>query len=343
MLTSLRLEDFKSFANVTVPMAPLTVFIGANASGKSNALDAIRFLQGVALALPISDVLLGRHEGRREVWPGIRGGISEVARYGRQELELETEWRVDQRSMTHRLRCATEPVPRIHGESVTGPKETAARVRAAMRSTTFLDIRPAALRDYVPEHAPDLAADGSNVSAIVKQLCERPGGKERLVDWLSELCAAAVRDIDFVDTGLGDVMLQLVEEDGARVSARSLSDGTLRFLGELVALLTAKPGSMLVIEDIESGVHPRRLHLLVELVEGMTKERGIQVIATTRSPLVLTALSRPARENAVLFARVPGHEGSLARRLGDLPHFGEVAERRGVDELFASGWLERAL
>jgi len=45
----------------------------------------------------------------------------------------------------------------------------------------------------------------------------------------------------------------------------------------------------------------------------------------------------------LVFARVAGREGTLARRLGDLPHFGEVAERRGVDQLFASGWLERAL
>jgi predicted ATPase len=343
MLSSLRLEDFKSFANETVMLAPLTVFVGSNASGKSNALDAIRFLKGAALDLPISDVLLGRRNGGREVWPGIRGGVSETARYGRQQFELETTWRFDEHLLTHRLCCRTEPVPRIEHESLTGHDKSRSRVREAMRSATFLGIRPDVTRDYVPAGTPELGGDGRNLSAIAKELCERSGGKERLVDWMSEVCAPSVRDLDFVETELGDVMLQLVEEDGARVSARSLSDGTLRFLGQLVALLAAEPSSMLVIEDIESGLHPRRLDLLVELLEGTTNERGIQVIATTRSPLVLRALSRPAVESAVLFARVAGRDGSVARRLGDLPHFAEIAGRRGVDQVFASGWLERAL
>lgn len=31
------------------------------------------------------------------------------------------------------------------------------------------------------------------------------------------------------------------------------------------------------------------------------------------------------------------------RRLGDLPYFDEVVERKGIEELFSTGWLEMAL
>lgn len=408
MLESLRLVDFKSFQDETVPLAPLTFFVGANASGKSNALDAIRFLQGVALELSVSDILRGRHEGGRLVWPAIRGGIPEVGRSGAKGFALETKWSVDGEILTHHLGCTVDPVPLVVQESLRGKSSAlgeylfdthaptlgqskglqdgrainvalkstgggrnvpqvhsaalsllgqiekkgrvsplvtdwAQRLQQVMRGATFLSITPSAMREWSPSQALEMGADGENISAVVQRLCEDRHGKRRLVDWISELCAPRVHDIAFAKSDLDDVLLQLVEEDGTAVSARSLSDGTLRFLGELVAVLTAEPGTVLLVEEIENGLHPQRLHLLVELLETVTAERGIQVIATTHSPLVLGALSPRALRNTVLFARIPDVPGSVARRLGDLPHFDEVATRRGAERLFASGWLERAL
>ena len=45
MITSLRLKNFKNFADETLKLGPFTVIVGANASGKSNIRDAFRFLQ----------------------------------------------------------------------------------------------------------------------------------------------------------------------------------------------------------------------------------------------------------------------------------------------------------
>jgi hypothetical protein len=82
MLSSLRLVELKSFHDQTLSLAPLTVLAGANASAKSNFFDAIRFLQGIGLDMPLTEILLGRWEGGREVWPGLRGGVAEVAYAG---------------------------------------------------------------------------------------------------------------------------------------------------------------------------------------------------------------------------------------------------------------------
>jgi predicted ATPase len=406
MLRSLRLTNFKSFTDETIELAPLTVFVGANASGKSNALDAIRFLQGLALDFSVSDVLRGRHEGGRIVWPAIRGGIAEVCRSGAEDFSLETEWTLDGTRIAHRIECTVSPAALVTAERLVGeglgeylfdthaktlgqsvglqegrainvalkglgggrnptqqcsgafsllgqvqgqPRvspvvlEWAQRVQQSMRQATFLSISPAAMREWAPLQALTMGADGANISAVVHRLCEMPGGARKLVDWISELCAPKVVGIKFANSDLGEVILQLEEEGGARVSARSLSDGTLRFLGELVAVLTAEPGSLLLVEEIENGLHPQRLQLLVHLLETVTAERNIQVIASTHSPLVLLALSKEARDNAVVFARVEGQPGTMARRLKDIENFEEVSARRDVDRLFASGWLERAL
>lgn len=406
-LTSLRVRDFKSFVDVTIPLAPLTVLVGANASGKSNALDAIRFLQGIAQELTVSDVLRGRHEGGRVVWKPIRGQIAEVCRNGTQSFAIDSVWTLEGRQLAHHIRCGITPVPLVHAESLRGverglgeylfdteapalessgglvqgralkvavrgrgggrnPTQTHSadcsllgqldlgperrthevvsewlpKVRKALASSMFLNITPSAMREYVPRQSLDLGADGANVSAMLAQADD--GLRDQVVEYLSELCAPTVTKIEFIDTDLGDVMLALRESDGGRVSARSLSDGTLRFLGMVVALLTAASGDLLLIEEIENGLHPQRLHVLMQLLEVVTAE-GVQVIVTTHSPQVLQALSERTRDDAVVFARRKTAPGTLVSRLGSLPSFADVVARRGVDHLFATGWLERAL
>jgi hypothetical protein len=72
MLKRIRLKDFKSFVDEEVEVAPLTLLVGANASGKSNFLDAMRFLKGIAFDLSLGDVLNG------ETNPGRMRGLGYV-------------------------------------------------------------------------------------------------------------------------------------------------------------------------------------------------------------------------------------------------------------------------
>ena len=81
----------------------------------------------------------------------------------------------------------------------------------------------------------------------------------------------------------------------------------------------------------------------MEYLEAVTRERDLQIIATTHSPVVLEWLSEEALQRAIVFGRIPEREGTVMRCLGDLPHFGEIVKRKGIDELFTTGWLEMAL
>ncbi|GBE73061.1 DNA replication and repair protein RecF [Microcystis aeruginosa NIES-87] len=56
MLTSLTLGNFKSYQEATLSLAPITLLIGANASGKSNALEAIRLLSWLAKGSRLDDI-----------------------------------------------------------------------------------------------------------------------------------------------------------------------------------------------------------------------------------------------------------------------------------------------
>src|ERR1700749_331878 len=77
MIKRVIIENFKSLKKVDLKLGKLNVFIGTNASGKSNFFDSLRLLRGIAGGFPVKELLEG---GARttsgEVWPGIRGGLT---------------------------------------------------------------------------------------------------------------------------------------------------------------------------------------------------------------------------------------------------------------------------
>jgi predicted ATPase len=212
-------------------------------------------------------------------------------------------------------------------------------LQMAMRSTLSLDLQPARMRGYVHRSIDHLGTSGENLSAVVYRLCQDEGRKLELMSWLSALCAPDITDIDFVETELGDLMLRIVEQDSVRISARSLSDGALRVLGKIVAVLTAPEGSLLLMEELEQGLHPAQAGLLIQILESATGPGACQILATTHAPSMLRAMSRDALARAVIFGRRANVPGTAAQRLGDLPHLDEIV-KKGVEHLFATRWIE---
>lgn len=75
MITHLIIENFKSLHKVDLDLGEVNLFIGTNASGKSNFLDVLRVLQGIGSGFTISEILDGKpSSATNEVWEGIRGG-----------------------------------------------------------------------------------------------------------------------------------------------------------------------------------------------------------------------------------------------------------------------------
>lgn len=78
-LKKLTLENFKNFQHAELELGPLTLLIGANATGKSNIREAFRFLHGIGRGYTISDIVGEKYlAGGERVWQGIKGGIKEL-------------------------------------------------------------------------------------------------------------------------------------------------------------------------------------------------------------------------------------------------------------------------
>ena len=84
MITSLRLINFKNFADETLRLGPFTVIVGTNASGKSNIRDAFRFLHGIGRGYTLAEIMGGKYgAGGQLEWAGIRGAPNEIVRFGK--------------------------------------------------------------------------------------------------------------------------------------------------------------------------------------------------------------------------------------------------------------------
>lgn len=83
MIDRIVVKNFKSIRGVDLTLGRMNLFIGANASGKSNFLEVLRVLQGIGRGLTIPEVLDGVLDHANSThWQGIRGGSAKVRSIG---------------------------------------------------------------------------------------------------------------------------------------------------------------------------------------------------------------------------------------------------------------------
>ena len=107
--------------------------------------------------------------------------------------------------------------------------------------------------------------------------------------------------------------LQLTESN-FKVPGWMLSTGTLRVLALLAVLRHPKPPPLIVVEEIENGLDPRSIHLLVEEIRNAVLGGVTQVVLTTHSPYLLDLLKL---DQLVLVARDSKGEPRFHRPSGD--------------------------
>ncbi|MBR4324134.1 MAG: AAA family ATPase [Bacteroidales bacterium] len=154
---------------------------------------------------------------------------------------------------------------------------------------------PEKMRGYSPVSS-ELKPDGSNIAGVIAAL--NPEDKEKLeaelTKYVSPLPEKDIKKIQAVTVGLNnsDAMLYCFEEwnPDKAIDARGMSDGTLRFAAIVLALLTAKPHSLLVIEEIDNGLHPSRAKQLVKVLKEISIKRSVDVLCTTHNPTLINEL-----------------------------------------------------
>lgn len=164
--------------------------------------------------------------------------------------------------------------------------------------------------------------------------------------WLSELTPAPVEDIAVQTAPTGEVIFALTEGGAWKqtVSARSLSDGTLRFAALAFAAVGARGRQTLIVEELENGMNPARLSLLVRLIEQSAHaDEAVQVIASTHSPTVLDFASQELVSSSTVIGW--DSESGCSRPVGlrSITSLESILEDTTLGTLQAEGWLQFAV
>lgn len=162
--------------------------------------------------------------------------------------------------------------------------------------------------------------------------------------WLAELTPRRIEGLAVEWAPTNEVIFSLYEDPYKRpLNARVLSDGTLRLAALAVALLGEDRRETFVIEEIENGVNPARVQLLLRLIETATRSGGgKQVIATTHAPALLDLLSQSMRNYTLVIGWDEDHGTSAVTALKDLPGLSEAEGTSSLSELLTEGWVQMA-
>jgi predicted ATPase len=216
-------------------------------------------------------------------------------------------------------------------------------VVAALRGVFHFDPVPHLMRDYVNERDADLRRTGENLSAAIARLQGMdPRTFRKLTKLVQEVADEGISGIEVTRSTLGDVMFALREgnHNYQITPAREMSDGLLRFTAIATALLTAdrgldidsgiiseseiSSGVLLVVEEIENGLHPSQAARVLSLIRETADRKGTRVAVTTHSPALLNALPGRLNRNVLVCYRDPETGHSKLSRLTELTGYAEA-------------------
>lgn len=219
-----------------------------------------------------------------------------------------------------------------------------------LRSILIINPLPDRMRDY-SKLSEKLESDASNIAGVLAAL---PDEKKLEIEstlshYLEHFPEGDIKKIWAEKVGrLGtDAMLYCQEEwqpgQITEIDARSMSDGTLRLVGILTALLTRPEGSLIVIEEIDNGLHPSRAESLVKILREIGTKRKIDLLITTHNPALLDALGPEIIPFVTVVHRDAETGESKLTLLEDIENLPKLLATGSLGKLATKGTIEKTL
>ena len=320
-LEKAHIKNYRSLRNVTLPLKPLTVLVGPNASGKSNTLNALHFFKGI---LSIETPPTKADFLRDRLWAGgadyITCELHAKVKEKSAQYKLEFKAKGEKLSIDEELSVNSIKVISIQNgegqvrdeDSKNATKYTSDKL--ALRSAGDYGHKPitSALTEFIrgwefynfePDH---IRTNLNKFSPITKDIREslklNPYGvnvPDILWNWyedtpedfryVSEALAAATNiNIDYRKID-GGSQLCLLEGYKKPIPLTNASDGTLRLLAYNTLLNQSELPPLIAIEEPERSLHPGALKEIAYVLERLSQRT--QVIITTYSSQLLDTFS----------------------------------------------------
>ena len=339
-ISRFRLKNWKNFQSIDTPLGERAFVIGPNASGKSNFLDALRFLRDIS------------RDGLRKATDEQRGGVSSIRclaarRHSHIKIAVEmrsgvaggpAEWEYElviSQDNNKRPQVIKETVKKL-GKIVLNRPDNLDESDPQRRTQTALEqismnhnFREVAdffdtisYQHLVPQAVRDPRSFTSGVVA------NDPFGRDFLLRILQTRADIRKTRLEKIRKALSVAVPQLVDleaemdksgaphlwgayehwrPNAAKQNESQFSDGTLRLLGLLWSMFEGS--GPLLLEEPEISLHPDVVRQIPRLFEKIQRERKVsrQMIVSTHSEDLLSDPSIGLEEIILL---IPSPEGT---------------------------------
>lgn len=345
------IRHYKSIGQCRIKLGNISILVGPNGVGKSNFIDAIKFVQEAVsngLEYPIRqrggiDSVRRRSAGHPTHF-GIRLNITlsdgatasfafEVGAQPNGSYIVQAEkvaiLHPDKSESYYEVRKGD--IVNISADLEVSPKITSDRLLIVSLSGVerlrplfdhlskmqAYNVNPAAIRQLQPHEIGDvLAYDGKNVASVFRRMKENnPEATGRIEQYLRAV-NSMIEGVDYKAFGPQETLefRQFVQTARPpwRFTANSMSDGTLRSIGTLIALFQfdrdGRVPSVVMLEEPEITIHPGAAGILMDAI--FEASNSTQIIATTHSPDLLDH-RRLSIDNIKVVRSVNGETGIL--------------------------------
>ena len=339
IVSRLILKNWRNFRSVDVRLGPRVFLVGPNASGKSNLLDAFRFLRDIAkpgggLQWAVSqrgglskirclaarrepDVEMGVNlsgNGSQARWRYAIGIRQEVRGYRNPYLVYERVWQGDQQLLDRPddadradpLRLTQTHLEQINANQ--GFRDAA----WFLASIVYLHLVPQLLRHPEAFPGPGVPEDpfGRNFLEVVAKTPEKTRrSRLRRIEGALRSAVPQLTQLRDAKDEAGVPHLEALYEHWRPKAGwqreDQFSDGTLRLIGLFWSLLEGD--SPLLLEEPELSLHSAIVSRLPSLIARLQRERARQVLMSTHSGDLLSEKGIGGEETLLL---VPDREGT---------------------------------
>ncbi len=311
VIAAVSFRNFKVLRDTQLALRPFNLVIGPNGSGKTSLLQALLQLRSLSQLPP----------------------IAEEAKAGEDDPRISFQFHAPHEELSAELCCVSDQM--CDALRLTpADSEDWAQLQARLRGIrAYLFDHLAMTTPSSRSEADELSSNGANVAAVLAGFQEKHQKvfneiEQELVRIMPEFSA-----IEFSTSSEKSIDLALrLSDDSGVVNAANLSQGTLYLLGVLTLALHPTPPSMVCIEEIDRGIHPRMLREVRDLLYRLSypeddSRSAVQVIATTHSPYLLD-LFRDHPEEVV-----------ISQKHGNAAQFECLADREDLADILAEGSL----
>ena len=358
-ITSLKLNNWRNFRNVDTKLGERVFLAGPNASGKSNLLDAVRFLRDIAkpgggLQKAVSDrggiskirclaarshpdvaieIGLGDSAKVDPVWKYGIGIKQETRGYRNPFLSYEKVWHEGKLILERPMREDTEDSARLtqtHLEQINSNRQFR-DVSRFLDSIKYLHLVPQLVRHADVYSGPGIPGDPfgrSFLELVMRTPTKTRKARLRKIESALILAVPQLKALaDVTDEG-GRPHLEAVYEHwrakGAKQREDQFSDGTLRLIGLLWAILEGS--SVLLLEEPElslNGAIVKKLPSLIYRIQRQKKRQAGQVIISTHS---VDLLSDKGIDGSEVLLLSPNPEGTEVRQASSIAYIRTLLE-----------------